>query len=55
MAIVDCKYKLQNKDGTTSKMWSTFIAVSDKGIRKNMVVQNMLPSVHHFFSNTSRE
>jgi len=43
-AIVDCKYEIQNKDGTTRKMWSTFIVVSDKGIWKISAIRNMLPA-----------
>jgi hypothetical protein len=43
-AIVDCKYEIQNTDGTTRKMWSTFIVVSDKGIWKISAIRNMLPS-----------
>ena len=43
-AIVDCKYEIQNKDGTTRKMWSTFIVVSDQGIWKISAIRNMLPS-----------
>ena len=43
-AIVDCKYEIQNTDGTTRKMWSTFIVVSDKGIWKISAIRNMLPA-----------
>ena len=43
-AIVDCKYEIQNTDGTTRKMWSTFIAVSDRGIWKISAIRNMLPA-----------
>ena len=43
-AIVDCKYEIQNTDGTTRKMWSTFIAVSDHGIWKISAIRNMLPT-----------
>jgi uncharacterized protein (TIGR02246 family) len=42
-AIVDCRYEIQNKDGTTRKMWSTFIIVSVKGIWKISAIRNMLP------------
>ena len=42
-AIVDCKYEIQNKDGTTRKMWSTFIVVLD-GRWKITAIRNMLPS-----------
>ena len=43
-AIVDCKYEIQNSDGTPRKMWSTFIVVSEKGIWKISAIRNMLPS-----------
>ena len=41
--IVDCKYEIQNTDGTIRKMWSTFIVVSDKKIWKISAIRNMLP------------
>ena len=43
-AIADCRYEIQNKDGTTRKMWSTFIVVLDKGKWKISAIRNMLPS-----------
>lgn len=43
-AIVDCKYEIQNADGTPRKMWSTFIVVSNKGIWKISAIRNMLPT-----------
>jgi uncharacterized protein (TIGR02246 family) len=43
-AIVDCRYDIQNEDGTPRKMWSTFIAVSEKGTWKISAIRNMLPS-----------
>lgn len=43
-AIVDCKYEIQNTDGTPRKMWSTFIVISDKGIWKISAIRNMLPT-----------
>jgi len=43
-AIVDCKYEIQNADGTPRKMWSTFIVVSEKGIWKISAIRNMLPT-----------
>lgn len=43
-AIVDCKYEIQNADRTPRKMWSTFIAVSEKGVWKISAIRNMLPS-----------
>jgi ketosteroid isomerase-like protein len=41
--IVDCKYEIQNTDGTIRKMWSTFIVVFDKKIWKISAIRNMLP------------
>ncbi|MEO5997528.1 MAG: hypothetical protein ABIN89_12390 [Chitinophagaceae bacterium] len=43
-AIVDCRYEIQNADGTIRKMWSTFIAVSDKVTWKISAIRNMLPT-----------
>lgn len=43
-AVVDCKYEIQNADGTPRKMWSTFIVVSNKGIWKISAIRNMLPT-----------
>ena len=43
-AIVDCKYEIQNPDGTIRKMWSTFLTVSEKGIWKISAIRNMLPA-----------
>lgn len=43
-AIVDCKYEIQNADGTPRKMWSSFIVVSDKGQWRISAIRNMLPT-----------
>ncbi len=43
-AIVDCKYDIQNTEGTTRRMWSTFIVVSIRGSWKISAIRNMLPS-----------
>ena len=43
-AIVDCRYEIQNADGTARKMWSTFIVVTEKGVWKIMAIRNMLPA-----------
>ena len=43
-AIVDCRYEIQNTDGTVRKMWSTFIVVDDKKAWKIMAIRNMLPA-----------
>ena len=42
-AIVDCRYEIQNADGTARKMWSTFIVVADKETWKIRAIRNMLP------------
>lgn len=43
-AIVDCKYIIQNSDGSPRTMWSTFIAVLDNKIWKISAIRNMLPA-----------
>jgi len=43
-AIVDCRYEIKNTDGTTRKMWSTFIVISEKDVWKIISIRNMLPS-----------
>jgi hypothetical protein len=43
-AIVDCRYEIQNTDGTVRKMWSTFIVVADKETWKIKAIRNMLPA-----------
>src|SRR6185369_12193218 len=35
-AVVDCRYEIQNADGTVRKMWSTFIVIVDKQTWKIM-------------------
>ena len=41
-AIVDCRYEIQNTDGTVRKMWSTFIVIADKKVWKIRAIRNML-------------
>jgi len=43
-AIVDCRYEIQNTDGTMRKMWSTFIVVAEMKIWKISAIRNMLPA-----------
>lgn len=43
-AIVDCRYEIQNTDGTTRKMWSSFLVVSKRNIWKISAIRNMLPT-----------
>jgi hypothetical protein len=45
-AIVDCRYDIQNADGTPRKMWSTFVVVSEKAGWKISAIRNMLPSTN---------
>jgi len=44
-AIVDCRYEIQNKDGSARKMWGTFIVVTEKETWKISAIRNMLPSL----------
>ncbi|MEP6583759.1 MAG: hypothetical protein ABJA90_05820 [Ginsengibacter sp.] len=43
-AIVDCKYEIQNKDGSSRKMWSTFLVAASKSTWKISAIRNMLPA-----------
>ena len=43
-AIVDCRYDIQNTDGTVRKMWSTFMVIAEKKTWKIMAIRNMLPA-----------
>jgi uncharacterized protein YxjI len=43
-AIVDCRYEIQNTDGTVRKMWSTFLVVAEKEKWKITAIRNMLPA-----------
>lgn len=43
-AIVDCRYEIQNEDGSPRKMWSTFVVVSEKNVWKISAIRNMLPT-----------
>lgn len=43
-AIVDCRYEIQNDDGTMRKMWSTFVVVYDKKVWKISAIRNMMPA-----------
>lgn len=42
-AIVDCRYDIQNTNGTSRRMWSTFIVVFNRGVWKISAIRNMLP------------
>lgn len=43
-AIADARYEIKNPDGTTRKMWSTFVVVQQKGNWKIAAIRNMLPA-----------
>ena len=43
-AIVDCRYEIQNADGTARKMWCSFIVVDDKKTWKITAIRNMEPA-----------
>jgi len=43
-AIVDARYEIENPDGTSRKMWSTFIADRKDGYWKITAIRNMLPA-----------
>ena len=47
-AITDCRYEIQNTNGTVRNMWSTFIVVQEKGIWKISAFRNMLPRINKF-------
>ena len=44
-AIVDCRYEIQNTDGTIRKMWSTFLVVAEKKEWKITAIRNMMPAL----------
>jgi uncharacterized protein (TIGR02246 family) len=43
-AIADARYTIQNSDGSTREMWSTFIVVKPKGKWLISAIRNMLPA-----------
>ncbi|HLG39773.1 MAG TPA: DUF4440 domain-containing protein [Chitinophagaceae bacterium] len=43
-AIADCRYEIQNTDGTVRKMWSSFIVIVNKKTWKISAIRNMLPA-----------
>lgn len=45
--IVDARYVIQNIDGTSRKMWSTFIVVQEAGDWKISAIRNMLPAIQN--------
>lgn len=44
LAVVDCRYIIENKGEASRMMWSTFVVVMDKGSWKITAIRNMLPS-----------
>jgi len=44
IAIADAKYEIQNPDGTSRKMWSTFIVIYQDNRWKITAIRNMLPA-----------
>ena len=42
--IVDARYEIQNPEGVTRKMWSSFIVVAVEGEWKISAIRNMLPA-----------
>lgn len=45
--IVDARYVIQNMDGMSRKMWSTFIVVHESGDWKISAIRNMLPATQN--------
>src|SRR5689334_6283530 len=43
-AIVDCRYEIENNNGSIRKMWSTFIVVYNNETWKISAIRNMLPA-----------
>jgi uncharacterized protein (TIGR02246 family) len=43
-AIADCRYEIQNADGSQRKMWSTFIVTYQNNSWKISAIRNMLPT-----------
>ena len=43
-AVVDCRYEIDNEQGTIRRMWSTFVLVSTGADWKISAIRNMLPA-----------
>lgn len=43
-ALVDCRYEITNDDGSTRKMWSSFLLVKQKREWRISAIRNMLPA-----------
>jgi uncharacterized protein (TIGR02246 family) len=46
-AIADAKYEIRNPDGSTRRMWSTFVIVFQDNMWKISAIRNMLPTGHN--------
>ena len=44
VALLDCKYVIQDGNNSTRNMWSTFIAVFNKKTWRIAAIRNMLPA-----------
>lgn len=44
VAIVDCRYEIRNSNGTTRKMWSSFVVRLYNGEWRIAAIRNMLPA-----------
>lgn len=44
VALVDCRYEIQQINGTTRNMWSSFTVIKSKGNWKITAIRNMLPA-----------
>lgn len=44
VAIVDCRYEIRNSNGTTRKMWSSFVVRQYNGEWRIAAIRNMLPA-----------
>ncbi len=44
VALADCRYDIENADGSIRRMWSSFLAIMEKGSWKIAAIRNMLPA-----------
>lgn len=45
-AVVDCRYEIENPDGSLRRMWSSFVVVNSRGKWKISAIRNMLPALN---------
>ncbi len=43
-ALIDCRYHIQNNDGSQRLMWSSFIVIAEKETWKISAIRNMMPA-----------